>query len=145
MSKKIFVTPEYTTAEEIKNVRKKLGLTQKEFAELLGSSKSTVERWETSSSHIRGALVLLLQLLEKEQNYVEKMKVPPKVYPIRLWYMHKQTICTLIDVDEINQKIQIKITQTILCSERLAEQKIRTIINTWNFWNPDVFLEPEIK
>ena len=36
------------------------------------------------------------------------MKVPPKVYPIRLWYMHKQTICTLIDVDEINQKIQIK-------------------------------------
>lgn len=108
MSKKIFVTPEYTTAEEIKNVRKKLGLTQKEFAELLGSSKSTVERWETSASHIRGPLVLLLQLLEKEQNYVEKMKVPPKVYPIRLWYMHKQTICTLIDVDEINQKIQIK-------------------------------------
>ena len=49
MSKKIFVTPEYTTAEEIKNVRKKLGLTQKEFAELLGSSKSTVERWETSA------------------------------------------------------------------------------------------------
>ena len=94
MSKKIFVTPEYTTAEEIKNVRKKLGLTQKEFAELLGSSKSTVERWETSASHIRGPLVLLLQFLDKEQNYVEKIKVPPKVYPIRLWYMHKQTICT---------------------------------------------------
>ena len=78
MSKKIFVTPEYTTAEEIKNVRKKLGLTQKEFAELLGSSKSTVERWETSASHIRGPLVLLLQFLDKEQNYVEKIKVQPK-------------------------------------------------------------------
>ena len=32
MNKKIFITPEYTTAKEIKNVRAKLGLTQKEFA-----------------------------------------------------------------------------------------------------------------
>ena len=53
MSKKIFVTPEYTTAAEIKNVRKKLGLTQKEFAELLGSSKSTVERWEKCLTYQR--------------------------------------------------------------------------------------------
>ena len=92
MSKKIFVTPEYTTAEEIKNVRKKLGLTQKEFAELLGSSKSTVERWETSASHIRGPLVLLLQFLDKEQNHVEKIKVPPKYYLIRVCIRLKRRI-----------------------------------------------------
>ena len=33
MKKKRFVLPEYVTAEDIKNVRKKLGLTQKNFAE----------------------------------------------------------------------------------------------------------------
>ncbi|MDY5985343.1 MAG: helix-turn-helix domain-containing protein, partial [Lachnoclostridium sp.] len=47
MKKKRFVLPEYVTAEDIKNVRKKLGLTQKNFAELIGCSKSTVERWES--------------------------------------------------------------------------------------------------
>lgn len=108
MSKKTFVTPEYTTAEEIKYVRKKLGLTQREFSELIGSSKSTVERWESSSSPIKGPLVLLLQLLDKDADYVNKIKVPSKAYALRLWYMHKQTVCTLIDVDEINQKIKIK-------------------------------------
>ena len=30
-----FITPKYTTADKIKSVRKKLGLTQKEFAALL--------------------------------------------------------------------------------------------------------------
>ena len=32
-----FITPKYTTADKIKSVRKKLGLTQKEFAEFIES------------------------------------------------------------------------------------------------------------
>ena len=41
---KRYNVPDYITAEEIKKFRKKLGMTQKEFAELLGVSKPTVER-----------------------------------------------------------------------------------------------------
>ena len=43
---KRYNVPDYITAEEIKKFRKKLGMTQKKFAELLGVSKPTVERWD---------------------------------------------------------------------------------------------------
>jgi len=107
MEKQFFITPEYTTAEEIKRVRKKLKLTQKEFAELVKCSKSTMERWESSEEKITGPIVLLLNMLERYPDYVEKRKIPKKAYPIRLWYMHKQEVCTVIDVDELNQLVKI--------------------------------------
>lgn len=108
MKIKNFVSPEYITASDIKDVRRTLKLTQKEFAELIGSSKSTVERWERSKTPVTGPIVLLLQLLKREPEYVRKIKVPDKVYPLRLWYMYKQTVCTIIDIDELNRKIKIK-------------------------------------
>lgn len=108
MKKKKFVLPEAVTASDIKNVRKKLGLTQKDFAELTGCSKSTIERWESGREQIRGPIVLLLQFLNKDPEIVQNMIVPPQVYPVRLWYMHNETVCTLIDVDEVNRKVRIK-------------------------------------
>ena len=60
--KKLFVLPEYTTAKEIKNLRKDLHLTQKDFAELINCSKPTVERWERSEEVIRGPIVPLLRM-----------------------------------------------------------------------------------
>ena len=36
MKERLFITPEYTTAKEIKKIRKELHLTQKEFAEKSG-------------------------------------------------------------------------------------------------------------
>ena len=39
MKEKIFAIPEYTTAEDIKDLRKRLKLTQKEFAELICCGK----------------------------------------------------------------------------------------------------------
>lgn len=107
MQKRIFVTPEYTTAEEIKKVRKSLGLTQKDFAALVNCSKPTVERWERSEESINGPIVLLLKMLEKHPDYVETIKLPEKTMPLRLWYMHKQTVCTIIDVNEIIREVKI--------------------------------------
>ena len=46
MGGKKFVVNEYVTSNEIKKVRRKMNLTQSEFARLTGSSKPTVERWE---------------------------------------------------------------------------------------------------
>ena len=108
MADKKYIIPNFTTAREIKEIRKKLGLTQKEFAVLINSSKSSVERWESSNEPISGPIVLLIKYLERYPEFVEDISVPEKKYPIRLWYMHRQTVCTLIEVDELNRKVRIK-------------------------------------
>ena len=68
----IFITPEGITPEQLKKKRKALGLTQKEFAELIGMSKPTIERWEASDKIITGPVVQLLQLLTAD--YIESIK-----------------------------------------------------------------------
>ncbi|MGN0495297.1 MAG: helix-turn-helix domain-containing protein [Lachnospiraceae bacterium] len=104
---KKYVIPDCITAIEIKTVRKKLKLTQKEFAGLICCSKSTVERWETSSEPITGPIVLLLHLLERQPEIINTLSVPEKIHPLRLWYMHNQNVCTIIDVDEVGRHIKI--------------------------------------
>lgn len=108
MKKRLFITPDYTTAEEIKKVRKELHLTQKEFAEFINCSKPTVERWERSTDVICGPIVLLLKMLQKYPDYEQEVKIPEKEWPLRIWYMHGQDICTLIDVNEQERKIKIR-------------------------------------
>ena len=71
MKEKLFVTPEFVTPMEIKEIRKQLELTQKEFAALIHTSKSTIERWEAGRETINGPIVTLLQLLERHPEYVE--------------------------------------------------------------------------
>ncbi len=107
MQGKLFVVPEYVTAEDIKMLRRQFGLTQKEFAELVGCSKPTIERWERSADVITGPICLLLKMLNKYPDYVEQIKLPEKKFPLRLYYMHKQTICTIIDVNEMQRKVRI--------------------------------------
>ena len=107
MKKRLFITPDYTTAEEIKKVRKELHLTQKEFAEFINCSKPTVERWERSTGVICGPIVLLLKMLQKYPDYEQEVKIPEKEWPLRIWYMHGQDVCTLIDVNEQERKVKI--------------------------------------
>lgn len=107
MKKLKFITPEFVTADDIKRVRKKLGLTQKEFAVLVNCSKPTIERWETSKEPITGPIVLLIYMLEHKPEYVENIKIPEKKYDLRLHYMYKDTVCTIIDVDEKRQLVRI--------------------------------------
>ena len=108
MKEKLFITPEYTTAEEIRQVRKGLHLTQKEFAEFINCSKPTVERWERSEDVIRGPIVPFLKMLQKYPEYEQTVKVPKKTWTLRIWYMYQQDVCTLIDVNEQEKKVKIK-------------------------------------
>lgn len=106
---KDFIFPEYTTAEEVKKVRKRLGMTQREFASFISVSKPTLERWESSGEkHITGPVVTLLEILKRNTEMPEWFSVPEKRYPMRLWYMFEKTVCTIIDVDEAARKISIK-------------------------------------
>lgn len=108
MKERLFITPECIRAQEIKRIRTKLGLTQKEFAMLVNCSKVTVERWETSKEPITGPICLIIKMLERYPEYVASVKVPKKSSPIRLWYMYKEMVCTIIDVNEMKREISIK-------------------------------------
>jgi putative transcriptional regulator len=59
-------------------VRLKTGLTQAQFAELLGSSIGTVRKWETGERAPSGAAARLLQLLDAQPKIVtETLGVRP--------------------------------------------------------------------
>lgn len=103
-----YAVPSYITATELKRVRGNLRLTQREFANLVGCSKPTIERWETSTGKITGPIVLLVHMLDKYPEELEELEIPEKKYPLRLRYMHDDTLCTIIDVDEMHQKVRIK-------------------------------------
>ena len=85
----MFALKDYITSEDIKNLRKNLGLTQKEFASLVGTSKPTIERWEKENAKITGPIVLLSKMINDYPDY-------------------KDDICTLIDVDDAKQLVRIK-------------------------------------
>lgn len=38
---------------------------------------------------------------------IEETGLPKKTYPVRLHYMYKEKLCTIIDVDEVNRKVKI--------------------------------------
>ena len=87
----------YVTYKDIKRVRAKLGLSQKEFAKLIGISTPTIERWEASKEEIKGPIVLLLNMIENNLEYINKIKIPKKEFPLRMFYMYDNMICTLIN------------------------------------------------
>lgn len=103
-----YAIAEYVTADEIKAARLSMGLTQKEFAQFIGTSKPTIERWETSGKNITGPIVLLLKMLMENPYYRKKLEIPPKETPLRIYYMYKQNICTLMDVDEMKRLVRIR-------------------------------------
>ena len=99
MDEKKFAIKETVSAEEVKMLRKKLGLTQRDFAGLLGCSKPTVERLEREGTVTKGPMALLMKLLDRDAEYIQTLMIPPRELPVRIWYMYKDTPCTLIDVD----------------------------------------------
>ena len=103
-----YITPNGITSDEVRLVRKILGMTQKEFAEFVNVSKRTVERWESTEELITGPITVLLDFLIKDHELPEKLSVPKKKYKMRLWYMYHNFVCTLIDVDEMEKKIAIR-------------------------------------
>ena len=94
-----YIIPEYTTSEHIRELRKRLNMTQKEFAEFAGCSKPTVERWESSDKKITGPIVTLMEILKRDNVWAKKLRVPEKKFRLRIYYMYRDEICTIIDVD----------------------------------------------
>lgn len=104
----LYAIPSYTTSVYIRNARKQLKLTQAQFAQMLGVSKPTVERWEASKDNITGPIVMALYLLMRDKNLITQLEIPEKKTKLRMQYMYKNEICTIIDIDELNRDIIIK-------------------------------------
>lgn len=68
------------TGEDLKNWRKRWGITQKELAWLLGTYQETISRWEREKRGIPSHLSLALEALEnrmrKEQEHGITGRVP---------------------------------------------------------------------
>lgn len=105
---KLFAIADYLSGEDIRSIRKKLSLTQKEFAELVNISVKTVERWETGDKPVTGPVVTLVKLLTENPQIPEMYRIATRPYPMRLWYMYGQEICTVIDVDEGSRLVKIR-------------------------------------
>ena len=51
---------------EVKNIREKTGLSQTNFAQLIGVSKRTLENWEQGRRHPTGPARALLKIVESD-------------------------------------------------------------------------------
>lgn len=107
MKPKLFAISDALSGGEIKAARKKLKLTQAEFAEMGNVSVKTVERWESGDKPVTGPIVTLIKILKEYPQIPEELKIPARVYPMRLWYMYYGDLCTIIDVDERERKVRV--------------------------------------
>lgn len=107
MGKKLFAVADALDAEDVKNIRVQLHLTQVEFAALVNVSKKTIERWESGEKQITGPIVTVVKLLQNDLLLADKLRIPKLQYPLRLWYMFHQEICSIIDVDERQRKVSV--------------------------------------
>ncbi len=104
---KEYVIGKQAAGDDFRRVRELLHMTQKEFAAFTGCSLRTVENWETKKEPVTGPVVTLLELLLRWPELARKLELPSKRLNLRLWYMYKSTVCTVIDVDELNRQVEI--------------------------------------
>ena len=74
----------------------------------LRCSKRTVENWETKADKITGPIVTLLEILIRHPEQAKALELPAERMRLRLWYYYENMVCTIIDVDELNRRVQIR-------------------------------------
>ena len=74
---KEYSIPEAISKYDLKQLRKRLGMTQMEFALFLNVSKKTIERWEMSDKEITGPITALYYLVNNDITLVERLEIPP--------------------------------------------------------------------
>ena len=103
-----FAQQKVLSSEEIKAIRQRLKLKQKEMAGFLNVSVKTVEHWESEGGAAKGAAASLLSILREYPWLLEEMRVPEKKLPLRLRYMNGNRLCTVIDVDVTARQVIVK-------------------------------------
>ena len=108
MKERKYALAEKLQSSDMKALRKKLGLTQRDFARLVNVSAKTVAYWESGKTEISGPIVTLVKILNENMEIAAKLEVSEKIYPLRLWYYYKNEVCTMIDVDERKRMVKVR-------------------------------------
>ena len=106
--KREYVIAKTITGEDIKRLRSVLNMTQREFATFANCAVRTVENWESKKEPITGPVVTLVEILLRDPEIAKSLELPDSRLRLRLFYMYKSTVCTVIDVDEAERKVRIK-------------------------------------
>lgn len=64
-------------AKEIRRIRKEIGLTQEEFAKLIGVSKNSVQLWETNKRNASQSVVLLIEETYRKHTAMSIQEMTP--------------------------------------------------------------------
>jgi putative transcriptional regulator len=59
-------------ANQVKQIRKSVNMSQRTFANYMGVSEKTVEAWEAGVNHPSGAASRILSMMELDNNLTEK-------------------------------------------------------------------------
>ena len=81
-----FAHQKTVSGEEIRQLRKKLDFTQKNFAAFANVSVKTVQHWESGKKEVSGPIVALLKILKEHPQLKDELMIPEKKYPLRLKY-----------------------------------------------------------
>ncbi|MCR5295017.1 MAG: helix-turn-helix domain-containing protein [Lachnospiraceae bacterium] len=108
MRSKSYAIQDVLKAEDIRTLRKNLEMTQKQFADFVGVSNKTIERWEKGEDEIGGPITVLYRVLMEMPDLPERLRIPEKTAPLRLYYMYRREVCTIIDVNERKRTVAIK-------------------------------------
>ena len=76
-----FALQKTLSAAEVKRIRKKLKLKQKELAELMNVSVKTVAHWEGNGGSAKGTAAVMLDILRERSWLVEEMTIPERAFP----------------------------------------------------------------
>ena len=69
----VYIEPVKTySAKEVKDIRKRTGLSQKLFASYMGVSTKAVEAWEAGTNHPSGTASRILSMMEMDDNLINK-------------------------------------------------------------------------
>lgn len=108
MALRDYAIPESLSGVQIRAARKRLQLTQQEFADLLRISKTTVAHWEKGNGSISGPVVLAVKMMTEDPGLAARLMIPERTTSLRLLYYYQNMLCTLIDVDDRLQSISIR-------------------------------------
>lgn len=103
-----FSIPETVNGDDIRVIRKRSGLTQKQFAQWCNVSVKTVERWESSKEPVHGPVTTLLAVMINYPDLFRDYTLDPAPYNMRLYYYYRSFLCTIIDVNERRRTVQIR-------------------------------------
>lgn len=103
-----FALQKTLSSAEVKLIRQKLNLKQRELAEFVNVSAKTVEYWERNGGQVKGSAAALLCILRERTGILDEFQVPEKKLPVRLKYMYGEQLCTVIDVDDRTRQVRIK-------------------------------------